>query len=229
VVKEKVYLITVYVDDLLIFALRDEIDRLGREFTNEFRWITLEIGNSHSYLGMQLFFDNGQVTVDISYYLRKILMDIKDLKEEVLPAKKNLFASDLESPLLDDGEKQLFHTVVAKLLYLSRRARPDIITTIGFLCTRVQAPTEEDRVKLRWLLGYLLKTKDDVLVLKPSECFKVVAYIDASFAIHNDGKSHTGVVIFVGGVAVYCASRKQKCVSKSSTEAELIALSDNIG
>jgi hypothetical protein len=96
-------------------------------------------------------------------------MDIKDLKEEVLPAKKNLFASDLESPLLADGEKQLFHTVVVKLLYLSHRARPDIITTIGFLCTRVQAPTEEDRMKLRRLLGYLLKTKDDVLVLKPSE------------------------------------------------------------
>ena len=35
-------------------------------------------------------------------------------------------------------------------------------------------------------------------------------------------------MIFVGGVAVYCASRKQKCVSKSPTEAELVALSVNL-
>jgi hypothetical protein len=36
-------------------------------------------------------------------------------------------------------------------------------------------------------------------------------------------------VIQVGGVSVYFASRKQKCVSKSPTEAELVALSDELG
>jgi hypothetical protein len=93
----------------------------------------------------------------------------------------------------------------------------------------VQGPTEEDRVKLRHLLGYLLKTRKIVLILKPTQSFKVTVYIDASFAIHNDGKSHTGIVIFVSGVTVYCASKKQKCVGKSPTEAELVALSDNLG
>ena len=118
--------------------------------------------------------------------------------------------------------------MVAKLLYPSHRARPDIITAMSFLCTRVQAPTEEDQTKLRRLLGCLLKTKNRHLKLKPSGSFKVVAYIDASFAIHNDGKSHTGIVIFVGGVAVFCALHKQNCVCKSPTEAELVALSDNL-
>jgi hypothetical protein len=37
------------------------------------------------------------------------------------------------------------------------------------------------------------------------------------------------VVVFVGGVAVFCASRKYKFISKSPTEAELIALSNNLG
>jgi hypothetical protein len=36
-------------------------------------------------------------------------------------------------------------------------------------------------------------------------------------------------VVQVGGVSVYFGSRKQKCVSKSPTEAELVALSDNLG
>jgi hypothetical protein len=55
------------------------------------------------------------------------------------------------------------------------------------------------------------------------------AYIDASFALHPDGKSHTGIVVLLGGVGVFYASRKQKCISKSPTEAELVALSDDVG
>jgi hypothetical protein len=119
--------------------------------------------------------------------------------------------------------------VVAKLLYLSSRARLEIIMAVVFLCTMVQGPTEEERMKLRHLLGYLLKTRKKVLELQPSRSFKVTAYIDVSSALHNDGKSHTGIIMFVGGVAVFCASRKQKCVSKSSTEAELVVLSNNLG
>jgi hypothetical protein len=60
------------------------------------------------------------------------------------------------------------------------------------------------------------------------EC-AVVAYVDAAYALHGDSKLHMGVVIYVGGTLVYVASRKQKCMSKSPTEAELIALTDNLG
>jgi len=53
--------------------------------------------------------------------------------------------------------------------------------------------------------------------------------VDAAYALHNDSKSHTGVVIYVGETLVYVSSKKQKCMSKSPTEAELIALTDNLG
>jgi hypothetical protein len=93
----------------------------------------------------------------------------------------------------------------------------------------VKEPTTQDRQKLFHLLGYLQRTKERVLKLRPRGIFRLEAYIDASFALHPDGKSHTGVVILLGGVGVFFASRKQKCVSKSPTEAELVALSDNVG
>jgi ABC-type molybdate transport system substrate-binding protein len=57
----------------------------------------------------------------------------------------------------------------------------------------------------------------------------VVAYVDAAYALHNDSKSHTGVVIYVGNTMAYVASKKQKCMSKSASEAELITLTDNLG
>jgi len=60
-----------------------------------------------------------------------------------------LFASSLESPMLLEKDKASFHTVAVKLLYLSRRARSDIIPAVGFLCTRVQRSTEEDNMRLK--------------------------------------------------------------------------------
>jgi hypothetical protein len=57
---------------------------------------------------------------------------------------------------------------------------------------------------------------------------KVSAYIDAAYGVHSaSGKSHTGCALVVGDAGpISCRSTKQKIVTKSSTEAELVALSD---
>jgi hypothetical protein len=56
----------------------------------------------------------------------------------------------------------------------------------------------------------------------------VKAYIDAAYGVHQDsGKSHTGCAIVLGESGpVFAKSAKQKIVTKSSTEAELVGLSD---
>ena len=55
------------------------------------------------------------------------------------------------------------------------------------------------------------------------------AFIDAAFALHFDSKSHTGVIITVGGADIYVSLRKQKCMMKSPTESELVGLTDFLG
>ena len=55
---------------------------------------------------------------------------------------------------------------------------------------------------------------------------EVTAHIDASFGCHENGKSHTGICISLGNGPVFVRSVKQKIVTKSSTESELVALSD---
>ena len=55
---------------------------------------------------------------------------------------------------------------------------------------------------------------------------KITAYIDASFAIHADMRSHTGVMITMGKGSLYSKFSKQKLNTKSSTESELVAISD---
>jgi hypothetical protein len=97
------------------------------------------------------------------------------------------------------------------------------------LCTRVQDATYEDKEKLRRVLGYLKGTAEKKLFLRAQKEKRIVAYVDAAYAVHNDSKSHSGVMIYVGDTLVYVSSKKQKCMSKSPTEAELIALTDNLG
>jgi hypothetical protein len=139
------------------------------------------------------------------------------------------YFNPMESEALDKTAQKKFHTIVAKLLYLAKRARPDILTATSFLCTRVTKPTKSYQRKLLRLLGYLKLTIDYKYVIAPSQPLRVIAYIDAAFATHADSKSHSGVTVFVAGTLVYSSSRKQACVTKSPTESELVALSNNIG
>ena len=60
----------------------------------------------------------------------------------------------------------------------------------------------------------------------PATSLDIEAYIDASFATNADRKSTTGAVVMVGGAIVWCKSGKQGIITKSSFEAELVALSD---
>jgi hypothetical protein len=54
----------------------------------------------------------------------------------------------------------------------------------------------------------------------------VTAYVDASDGVHWDFKSHTGCMISVSKGPVHVSSRKQGLTTKSSTEAELVGVSD---
>ena len=62
--------------------------------------------------------------------------------------------------------------------------------------------------------------------LDGSSSDQVIAYVDASYGVHTNRKSHTGVVISIGNGPVFISSTKQRLVTKSSTEAELVGLSD---
>jgi len=72
-------------------------------------------------------------------------------------------------------------------------------------------------------------TPDRGIVLRIGEHMSVRAYIDAAYGVHTtSGKSHSGCVITLDDAGpVFVKSAKQKIVTKSSTESELVFLSDN--
>ena len=59
-------------------------------------------------------------------------------------APDNLFVVDEDYEKLSMGAAASFHTVVAKLLYISKRARPDASLSVSFLTKRVKGPDTND-------------------------------------------------------------------------------------
>ena len=72
------------------------------------------------------------------------------------------------------------------------------------------------------------KTKDTGISIEIGENVSVKAYIDAAYGVHpDDGRSRTGCAIVIGHAGpVYASSTRQSLVTKSSTESELVGLSD---
>jgi len=59
---------------------------------------------------------------------------------------------------------------------------------------------------------------------------KLHCYVDASYAVHVNGKGRTGnVVTFLGTGTCYIMSTKHNIVTKSLTEAEVVGVSDGMG
>ena len=149
--------------------------------------------------------------------------------EAATPAASHLFAINPEPVRLSSEMANEFHHLVAKTLFVCKRARPDIQLTVGFLCGRVKDPDTDDWKKLRRLFQYLRGTKELALTLEADNTTVAKWWIDASFAVHSDCRSQSGAAFTLGRGAPYSSSKKQKVNGKSSTEAELIAVDDFMG
>jgi hypothetical protein len=222
-----------HVDDLKISHVDPEvvtsvIELVEGEFGKEAP-LTIMRGKVHEYLGMTIDFSTkSKVRFSMIDYIRNILDELPpDMNgENSTPAASFLFDVDEDCERLDEETSNLFHHNTAKLLFLCKRARPDIQTAVAFLCTRVKGPDTDDYKKLTRVMKYLRGTVNMPLTLEANGSAIFKWWIDASYGVHPDMRSHTGGVLSLGKGAVYATSTRQKVGTKSSTEAELVGVSD---
>jgi len=91
----------------------------------------------------------------------------------------------------------------------------------------VREPDTDDYKKLTKVMQYIRNTKDITLTIEPDDEAKL--WVDSSYTVHPDMKSNTGIYMMLVKGAMYTASCKQKLNTKSSTEAELVAVDDAMG
>ena len=221
--------ICLHVDDLMITARNPTaIEVTLQGLTDKYKTLTVHRGAVHSYLGMTFDFSVPlKAKITMEGYVNDTLKGYGVTGTAATPATVDLF-NVRNSPLLSPETALEFHSRIAKLLYLAKRVRPDILTAIAFLSTRTKCSTADDYHKLDRVLKYLNGTAEFGMVLEADKEITVIVFADASYGVHADGKSHTGVNITLGRGAVFVRSAKQKIVSKSSTEAELIGLTDSL-
>ena len=225
-----------HVDDLKISHADPEVvdsviemidERFGKEDP-----ITRNRGKVHDYLGMKIdFSEKGKVKIIMQDYIEAVL---EDAPEELLkgsaatPAAEHLFKDDPGESSLDEEKAEYFHSTVARLLFLTLRGRPDIAVAIAYLCTKVKSPNFHDYNKLGRVLKYLRETIDLPLTLEATKGSLLSAqwWVDASYAPHDNMRSHTGATFSLGKGGIFNLSTIQKLVARSSTEAELIGVHD---
>jgi hypothetical protein len=75
-------------------------------------------------------------------------------------------------------------------------------------------------------LRYLRDSRDLPLTLQADGTGVIYWWIDASFAVHPDMRSHTGATMSMGAGSIFSVSRRQRLNTRSSTEAELVGVND---
>ena len=144
------------------------------------------------------------------------------------PWTATLFKVDEKSNNLKEDKKNFFHTFVMKGMFLCKRARQDLLPGIVFLSTRVREPTDNDWKKLTRIVDYMKVTKDKISSMSADDTQTIRWYVDSSFAVHKDMRSHTGAIMTLGRGAIISDSTKQKVNARSSTESEMIAVDDTL-
>jgi hypothetical protein len=223
-----------HVDDLQISHVQSTVvTQVIQQLEDEFRKeapLTKTRGKVHDYLGMAIDYGvPGKVKFTMIDYVKNILNELPlDMAGEApTPAPSHLFEININNGKPLDNERAIrFHHNVAKLLFLCKRARPDIQTAVAFLSTRVKGPDEDDYKKLQRVMKYLRGTFNMPLTLEADKTHVVKWWVDASYAVHPDMKSHTGGALTLGKGVIYGSSTRQKLNTKSSTEAELVGVND---
>jgi hypothetical protein len=221
--------IMLHVDDMLFSCVEEEaIDQVIAQLREKYVDVTVhEDQSALPFLGMVFdFSDPAKLRITMDKYVEDFLKLYEVTGYAKTPAAGDLFSVDLGSARLAVEEAELFHSRVAKLLYLAKRVRPEILPAVIFLTTRVNCSTKQDWSKLDRVLRYLNKYPKLGLGLSVGKGLSVIGYIDASFGVHDDYKSHTGSIVSLGAGPVVCDSSRQKTTAKSSYEAELMAATD---
>ena len=136
----------------------------------------------------------------------------------------------------DEADKGQLSCVAAKLvmkyMWLGRICRPDLLVAINTCAGHITRWTVNDDRRMSRLAGYTAATLHHSHVMHirdPPSQLQLSLYADADFASGPDLKSTSGFVLALEGPASFALlswnAKRQRAVSRSTTEAEFVSLS----
>ena len=132
--------------------------------------------------------------------------------------------STAKNRTIDAKLQKEYRSLVGSLQYAASTVRSDVLYTVGLLGRALTFPTPELYDAAMRVLVYLARHENYALRYSSSapNASTLWAWTDSDWSVMW---STTGVVLMLAGAAILCVSRRQHCITLSSTEAELMAMS----
>jgi len=221
--------LSIYVDDTTIFGpktqfLADVKRQLGQRFDCK------DLGDARFILGLELKYTANGISISQQSYIERILerFGMSDSRPVATPLDPNmpLRKSEPGTELADISEYQ---RIIGSLMYAVTGTRPDLAHTVTLLSQFSSAPNQVHLQAAKRVLRYLRGTTDwDLHYPRGPEStpLGLTCYSDSSYASNlDDRRSFSGYVARLGEASISWASKKQKSVAVSTTEAEYMAMS----
>eukprot|EP00971_Amphidinium_carterae_P352811 6492739-Amphidinium_carterae.1 len=235
--------VTVYVDDIAVFAPLDLVRLVGNSFDQKFssgKVLVLGIDAEEvTHLGLQITCA-GKVhdkNGEIQSYTRLYLHQTRYI-DEISCRHPELFSSTKSTPApadgfgdtgvsntsKDEGLVKRLQQVGGAILWLVVKTRPDIAWAYSKIASLQSKQPRVAWSRLAHLCNYLASTSDLGILIeaKPKGETDLEIHADISFA-PNGERSHCGVVAKLRGGCVTWRSFRQGITALSTCEAELIA------
>ena len=229
-------IIIMYVDDMLIFRKKEQIQEFTNKIQKEF---SVKIQhNLADYLGCE-FHMNKVKTRGWHGQPSRIKSLEQNFGERAMterlsltPVTPRFTARRLENleDKISPEEHETYRSGVGTLLYLTKHSRPDICNPVRELSKTMDAPAPVHLIEMYKVIRYVLSTKDYGLkfeLRKDKKKWALKALSDSDFASDKETRiSVFGYIIYFCGIPIVWRSKENKSVVLSMTEAEYMALSE---
>ena len=222
-----IIIMAIWVDDGLVCSNhRSKLDDIVQFLSKQFEMTS---GPAGCFVGIQIVRDREKKIIHLHQeaYIKRVLtkFQMEDCNPRSVPADPHSRLSKRVSTTEEEYSCP-FREAVGSIMYAMTCTRPDIAFSIGQVAQFCSSPSRSHWEAVKRILGYLKGTQDHGVSYGSSDDFRLTAYSDSDFAGNTDDRrSISGTVLILNGGPVAWASRKQKCTSLSTTEAEYVAAS----
>ena len=233
---DEISIITVWVDDLLLFSSSDELMIKTKNYIKSV-WEVTDIGEPNKIVGIEITINENSISISQQKYVENILRQehMIDANPVGTPLDPNIQIGP--NPDGNQGNRSnSYARLLGELQWVANVTRPDITYAINKLATYTANPSLQHVGALKRVLRYLAGTKNLGITYSRNPYMETVdmsskstlfhGYADAAYANTDDLKSTLGYVFLSSGGAITWRSKKQTTRALSSTEAEYIALSE---
>ena len=232
---DKILIIALYVDDLIIFSSdKSRINDFKGYLLSQFK--VRDMGEAALILNIKILRDreNRCISIDQEHYINHLISKYEisedNMKKIFTPVSTHdsLLQKESKYPEVeaDVGKCQ---SILGKLNWLVRGTRPQNCYATNRLAQSGSCPSERHMTAAMRLLKYSCNTKSQRLAYSAEKLDKDIrtlptGYSDADFDGHPTRRSTTGSLWMFAGSPITWASKLQRTVSTSTTEAEYLAL-----